>query len=95
MNALTVSTEEKEAMLARAEVAVKERLARMCEQDWARVYTVLEAAENRLTESWEVVHRSRDGKKTAGRLLDGQEWNQFPNSAPESATLLGARPAME
>ena len=37
----------------------------------------------------------RVGKKTAGRLLDGQEWDQFPSSAPESATLLGARPAME
>jgi len=85
MNALTVSTEEKEAMMARAQVAIKERLTRMSEQDWTRVYAVLEAAENRLTGSWEVVHRSRDGitcvHKTGLKVMlsgiredDGQLW---------------------
>jgi len=35
-------------------------------------------------DDWDTVHMTRVGKKSAGRLLDGRTWDEFPNVATEA-----------
>lgn len=60
-NPLTVSPEEKDEMLSRAQAIIKARFERMTPQDWTRIHAELEAVIKRLPESWRLLERTLDG----------------------------------
>lgn len=58
---LTVSPEERDEMLSRAQAIIEQRFTRMTRQDWVRINTEVNAAIERLPESWQLLDRTPDG----------------------------------